>query len=259
MILGRLLDFHNGPTHSSLHVSYGTEWSLHAGKALERACYQNSTLPSAVASVGHIILTTQNHGSGHFTYHFFFFFFFSRSTFCELFCAEHQSQVWYTKISESRRALNRISFSGKKKKKQTNKQRCSLQRPYPCTQYLPHGKRTGPTDAVCGLQLCSGDRVIRCHRVFCHPVLQRASGRRPVPERASFPSRLSRERERERRPPSSLSLLFRCSIPPQPHRLRETQHQQTFPLELLFIFCIPSFFSCRADHQNARNHQYSYR
>ncbi len=30
MILGRLLDFHNGPTHSSLHVRNGTEWSLHA-------------------------------------------------------------------------------------------------------------------------------------------------------------------------------------------------------------------------------------
>jgi hypothetical protein len=30
MILGRLLDFHNGPTNSSLHVSYGTEWSLQA-------------------------------------------------------------------------------------------------------------------------------------------------------------------------------------------------------------------------------------
>jgi hypothetical protein len=30
MILGRLLDFHNGPTNSSLHVSCGTEWSLQA-------------------------------------------------------------------------------------------------------------------------------------------------------------------------------------------------------------------------------------
>ncbi len=113
-----------------------------------------------------------------------------------------------------------ISFSGKKQKKQTNKQRCCLQRPYPSTQYLPHGKRTGPTDAVCGLQLCSGDRVIRCHRVFCHPVLQRASDRRPVPERASFPSRLSREKER--RAPSSSSLLFRCYIAPLPHPLRQT-------------------------------------
>ncbi len=51
MILGRLLDFHNGPTDSSLHVSYGTEWSLHTVRPLDEHVSKIQLCPQLLPQV----------------------------------------------------------------------------------------------------------------------------------------------------------------------------------------------------------------
>jgi hypothetical protein len=119
MILGRLLDFHNGPTHSSLHVSYGNEWSLHAVRPSNGHVTKIQRCPQLLPLLA--TLFWQHPGPEALPTTFFCFSFFPARTFVNYFVPNISCRYGIQKYRNPRRGLNRISFSGKKNK-QTNKQ-----------------------------------------------------------------------------------------------------------------------------------------
>jgi len=131
MILGRLLDSHNGPTDSSLHVSYRTERALHAVSPSNGHVTKIQLCPQLLPQVA--TLFWQHPGSRGFTYHFFFFPFFPARPFVNYFVANISHTYGIQKYRNPEDLPIELVFL-KKKKKQANKQTCSLQQhPYPST------------------------------------------------------------------------------------------------------------------------------
>jgi hypothetical protein len=119
-------------------------------------------LPKFNSALSHIILTTPQVWT---LYLSLFFFFFPAPPFVNYFVLNISHRYRIQKYRNPEELPIELVFL--KKKEKTNKQTCSLQQhPYPSTKHIPYGKQTRPINAICGLQVCSSDRVMWCHQVF---------------------------------------------------------------------------------------------